>query len=194
MLSYAIINVLWPGSHEAGPMLLSYLAAAAFFVCTTMLTNALLQANGLEKLSMISMVCGGSVKIAVNYFLIGNPAINIRGAAISSILCFATMTALNFFFLSRCQREKLGYFRYLPRPLLSCAAMGLGAWGVYGLLVRLLSGGEPGRFAMLLALGCAIAVAVVVYLVLIVVTRSITAEDMKLIPKGEKLAKLLHIR
>ena len=47
---------------------------------------------------------------------------------------------------------------------------------------------------LLLALGCAIGVAVVVYVVLIVLTRSITAEDMKLIPKGEKLAKLLHIR
>ena len=195
VLSYPIINVLWPGSHEAGPVLLSYLAAAAFFVCTTMLTNALLQANGLEKLSMISMVCGGTVKVAVNYFLIGNPAINIRGAAISSILCFATMTALNFFFLSKCQREKLGYFRYLPRPVLSCGAMGLGAWGVYGLLSRLMSGGEGlGRFGMLLSLGAAIAMAVLVYFVLIVLTRSITAEDMKLIPKGEKLAALLHIR
>jgi len=35
---------------------------------------------------------------------------------------------------------------------------------------------------------------VAVYLFLIVLTRSVTAEDMKLIPKGEKLAKLLHIR
>ena len=36
-------------------------------------------------------------------------------------------------------------------------------------------------------------VAVVVYLVCIIATRAITAEDMKLVPKGEKLAKILHI-
>ena len=37
-------------------------------------------------------------------------------------------------------------------------------------------------------------VAVVVYFVMVIVSRSITAEDVKLIPKGEKIAKLLHIK
>jgi len=39
-----------------------------------------------------------------------------------------------------------------------------------------------------------VCVAVVVYLVMVIATRAITLEDMKLIPKGEKIAKLLHIR
>ena len=45
-----------------------------------------------------------------------------------------------------------------------------------------------------LAMLCAIAAAVLVYLVLVVALRAITYEDMKLIPKGEKLARILHIR
>jgi stage V sporulation protein B len=40
----------------------------------------------------------------------------------------------------------------------------------------------------------AIFVGVIVYLVAIVITRAITMEDMKLVPKGEKLAKLLKIQ
>jgi hypothetical protein len=39
----------------------------------------------------------------------------------------------------------------------------------------------------------AIAVAGVVYLVLIVVLRAISKEDLSLMPKGDKLAKLLHM-
>ena len=39
-----------------------------------------------------------------------------------------------------------------------------------------------------------ILIAIVVYVVMIVVTKSVTLEDMKLIPKGEKIAKLLHIK
>ena len=47
---------------------------------------------------------------------------------------------------------------------------------------------------MALCMCLAIGVAVIVYLVLVVLTRAVTFEDMKLIPKGEKLARLLHIR
>ena len=39
-----------------------------------------------------------------------------------------------------------------------------------------------------------VGVAVVVYFVLVIVTRAVTLEDMKLIPKGEKIAALLHIK
>jgi stage V sporulation protein B len=39
----------------------------------------------------------------------------------------------------------------------------------------------------------AIAVAGVVYLVLIVVLKAISKEDLSLMPKGDKLGKLLHL-
>ena len=44
--------------------------------------------------------------------------------------------------------------------------------------------------ATLLAIGAA----VVVYGVLVIALRIITREDLKLIPKGEKIARILHIR
>ena len=40
----------------------------------------------------------------------------------------------------------------------------------------------------------AIAVAGVIYLVLILVTRAISREDLALMPKGDKIARLLHLR
>ena len=40
----------------------------------------------------------------------------------------------------------------------------------------------------------AIGAAVVVYGVLVIALRIITREDLKLIPKGEKIARILHIR
>ena len=44
--------------------------------------------------------------------------------------------------------------------------------------------------AMLVSMACA----VVTYLIAVVKTRAITLADLQLIPKGEKLAKVLHIR
>ena len=72
--------------------------------------------------------------------------------------------------------------------------MGLTAWAVYGLSMRFIGGVDAGRLMLALCMCLAIGAAVIVYLVLTVLTRAVTYEDMKLIPRGEKLARLLRIR
>ena len=73
--------------------------------------------------------------------------------------------------------------------------MGAAAWIVYPAMLELIGAGpEPERKIVLVALLGAIAVAVLVYAVMTIITKAITLEDMKLIPKGEKIAKLLRIR
>jgi stage V sporulation protein B len=52
----------------------------------------------------------------------------------------------------------------------------------------------PGRLSTYVATAAGIGLGAVVYLVLIIITRAITLEDMSLIPKGEKLAKILRIK
>ena len=64
--------------------------------------------------------------------------------------------------------------------------MGAVTFGAYRLAGRILS---P-KLACLLAL----VIAVVCYAVLVVLLRCITYQDCLLLPKGEKIAKLLHLR
>ena len=80
----------------------------------------------------------------------------------------------------------------LIKPLLCSGVMGAAAYGIYRLSTMLLSGG--GRMHMLVCMGAAILAAVVLYLILTIVTRMITKEDMRLIPGGEKISRLLHLR
>ena len=49
------------------------------------------------------------------------------------------------------------------------------------------------RLVMAGAMIVAIAAAVVVYVVMIGLTRAVTMEDMALIPHGEKLGRILHL-
>ena len=134
---------------------------------------------------------GGVVKVAVNWVLVANPDINIIGAPIGTLSCYVVMCVMNYIFMCRRLPERPSLGRILLRPAIACAAMGLSAWAVYGLCYRFL--GEGGLH-MAIAMVAAIGVAVVVYFVLVVALRAITYEDMKLIPKGEKLARILHIR
>lgn len=195
VLSYPIVHTLYSDTHEIGPTLLTLLGVASFFVCMALIMNAILQANGNEKYPVYSMIVGGVVKICVNWVLVGNPNINIVGAPIGTICCYFVMCVMNAIFIKKSLVKKPSYTKIIVRPLISSLVMGAGAWGVYGILSRVLSGGgDLGRIKMALAMLVAIGVAVIIYLVLIIATHAITAEDMRLIPKGDKLAKLLRIK
>lgn len=192
VLSEPIMNVLYPNSNAAGPGLLAVMGLASFFVCVVLMENAILQASGKEKLTMITMVVGGLVKILVNWFLVAQRDINIYGAPIGTLVSYITMTVLNYVFMCAALDERPRPLKIFARPLISSLLMGASAWAVYGLGSKLLSTADWKRTAACMLL--AVIAAVVVYVVSVVTLRAITNEDMQLIPGGEKIAKLLHIR
>ena len=194
VLAEPIVRAIYPRTNAMGPAILSYLGVASVFVCIALVSNAILQANGNERLPVLSMLVGGVVKVVCNLLLVRRPEINILGACIGTIACYAVICLLNCYFLSRTLHPAPRYGRVFLRPLCAGVVMGAAAWAVYGIAARILGVAAGGRLIAVLALGVAIAVAAVVYLVMVVVTRSITMEDMKRIPKGEKLGKLLHIK
>ncbi len=192
VLSGPIMNALYPGSHEAGPGLLAIMGVASFFVCILLMENAILQASGREKLTMITLITGGVVKIAINWFLVARRDVNIYGAPVGTLVSYLVMATMNYIFMSRFLAHRPRLLRVFAGPAAASALMGLTAWAVNGLI----TGRMPGhpRLELLLGMAAAILAAVVVYLVLTVLLRNVTKEDMRLIPGGEKLARLLHMR
>ena len=192
VLAEPIMKVIYPGSHVSGPVLLAIMGVAAFFVCIVLMENAILQASGKEVLPMYTMIVGGLIKIIVNWFLVANPDINIYGAPIGTLVSYLVMCIMNFVFMCVVLDKNPRVRVILVRPLICSVLMGLCAWGVYGLTGQLL--GHGGRLSMLLGMGLAMLAAIIIYTVSAIVMRSVTKEDMKLIPGGEKIARVLHMR
>ena len=70
------------------------------------------------------------------------------------------------------------------------------AWGVHVLLrglFRTMGIFQSGRMLFLAPAVLAVGVGIVLYLVFVVVFRAITREELELVPKGDKLAKLLRL-
>lgn len=187
VLAYPIFQVIYPNSNTSGPMLLAMLGVGSYFISAYLTTGAILQATGHEKLAMLTFPIGGIVNIAVNWVLIGNPSVNIYGAPIGMFACYGLITLLNMIFIKTRLKTPPAYLKTFLRPALCSALMGAAAYAVYFLLHRV-------GLRMLFALFAAIVVAVVVYAFLVVVLRAVTKEDMALVPKGEKIAKVLKIR
>ena len=191
VLCEPIMNVIYPNAHESGPLLLCLLGVASVFVCFSLMSTAVLQATGKERLTLYSIVAGGLVKITINWFIVAIPSINIYGAAIGTICCYVTMCVLNLIFINRSFEKGLSMKNIFVRPAVPSAIMGVIALAVYYGVMNLLS--SDSRLMMALVMCIAIGVAVIVYAVSVIKLRVITTEDMKLIPKGEKIAKLLHM-
>ena len=194
VLSGPIMTAAYGSSAEGGS-LLAIMGISSFFVCILAMTTAVLQAGGLERVPMYNMLIGGGLNIAISWFLLGNKHLNIYGSAIGTLISYFFMCAVNLAFVvsKMPERPKLG--KAFIKPCFNSLIMGAAAWLVYPATLELLGAGpNPGRLMIVVALLVAIAVAGVVYGVMTVITKAITLEDMKLIPKGEKIAKLLRIK
>ena len=192
VLARPIMDVLYPGSHPAGAGLLQVMGIASFFVCLVLMENAILQASGREKLTMVTLITGGIIKIVINWFLVARRDINIYGAPVGTLCSYCAMAAMDYVFMCRTLDHRPRLLRVFSGPMAASALMGLTAWGVYGLCQRALMGSH--RIGTLIAMCAAIGAAVVVYLITAIVFKAVTKEDMKLIPGGEKIARILHMR
>lgn len=174
------------GKLEIAAMLLALLAPTILINSITTMTTAIMQAHNHMVIPVINTLIGGLVKVVVNFILVGNPDIAILGAPVGTFSCFLVIMVLNLFSVRRVLSEPPKLFPALWKTAIAAIVMGLCAYGAYYVL---------SMFVASVAICCvgAIAVAVVVYLVLVILLKAITYEDCLLLPKGEKIAKILKI-
>lgn len=166
--------------------LLGVLATAIAFNSTLLTTNAILQSFGRTTRPVIHMAIGGVVKIALSYFLTAIPEVNVMGSAISTVVSYLLIMVLNLIAIRESLPDMDGIILTSMPILLSSAVMGAASYGAYRVLLGFLS--------PRLAVVPAILVAVAVYAVCVVAFKAVTYDDVVMLPKGEALARLLHVR
>ena len=203
-----IIKLIYPSltADIAGP-LLSELGIATLFVCMMLVCNSILQAYGFVNLPVAVMLLGGLLKIVNNYNLVVRPGIGIFGAPFGNVLCFGLCMAMDLVIISRVIPGRPSFVPIFAKPAAASALMGLGAWAVYGLGSKLLMATgklcvvdettkqalELSRTGNAFVALLAILVAVVIYGMLVIALRAISRDDLALMPKGDKIAKILRI-
>ena len=220
VLGEPIMRLLYASTDvELGGWMLSVLGIASISVCFMLVCNSVLQAYQMVTLPMVTTLVGSVLKLIVAYFLIGNEDIGIKGGAISTVACFWLIALLDLFIIKRTLPRSLSLRRVFLKPAAAAAAMGLSAWAFYGLACKAMLAlgvklktsifvlvdqlGEPildelgaatlSRTGVALSVLIPIGIAVIVYFALILVTKAISKEDLALIPKGDKIARILRV-
>jgi stage V sporulation protein B len=167
--------------------LMAVLGISIIFNAIVLVTTAIMQAHGHVNRPVVNMFLGGLVKLAVVFLLTGNPAIGILGTPIGTLLCYLVITVLNITSIRSLIPEYPAILKNALRPFAAAAIMG---GVVYASLLGLKMLGITSR---LILCGAPIAVGVAVYAVLVVAFKCITRSDCLLLPKGAKIAKILHL-
>lgn len=188
VLSNPILTLLFGAGDSAGiaTPVLSIMSAASVFLCISSLSSTVLQALGKANVPLCTMAVGAVVKIIANYVLIAIPGIELNGAAIGTVLCYAIIAVLNLIYLARFIDFKPNFFKTYLKPLLSSIVMG-------GLCFMIYYFGRP-VIGMIPAVAVSILVSAAVYLLLLYKLGGITTEDVLLLPKGQKIAAILDRR
>jgi len=130
------------------------------------------------------MYSGVLVKLVLNLLLIPNPAIGIYGAPIATVAGYFTMAAINFSFIIRHVGIQIKFFKNFLKAFSASAIASVLTVATYQLISRL---GRPS-----IATIVAILVTIVAYFVLLFVVKAFEKSDVILLPKGQKIYRLLQ--
>jgi len=183
----------------AVPIMQAYGYSTALMALSAPITN-MLQAIGRTDVPVKSLLIGAAIKIVGNFVLVGIPSINIQGAPYASILCYVVVVAINLYFLLHVSKVRINVISVFLKPAFCSVVCGVAAFASYGILSTLLgsiwpAGGLFGK-SMLSAGNMSVLIAVMIavafYVVALLFSRAISKDDVAMLPKGEKIAKILE--
>ncbi|KNF07808.1 stage V sporulation protein B [Gottschalkia purinilytica] len=187
VLSTPIINLLYfknTVEEQLGAgMLLQVLSISVIFLTLVQSLTAILQGVGKTMIPVRNLAIGAVVKAILSYTLTGIPAINIKGAAISTVATYVVASFLNFIYVKKYTKVDLKLMDTFIKPIISVTLMAI----VVKISFTFTQSMVGSKLATIIAIG----IGGIVYGLALLVTGSITSEDFELIPKGEKLAQKL---
>jgi stage V sporulation protein B len=198
-LSEPILSLLYTGTENqsgiavAAPVLGLYGLMMAILTLSSPLTN-ILQAIGRADVPAKALAIGCAFKIGLNYVLIGIPEINIKGAVFGTCFFYLLCIFINYGVLRKETGVRIDIKTVLVKPLIAAVLCGASAWGSYELLSSVLTFGDMNSRLNGNSLACivSIGVAVVVYAISALLLKTLVKNDILLLPKGEKIAKILE--
>lgn len=181
VLSAPIMDLLYGTvpSVEIGAPMLTVFGIAAIFAGISAPMTSMLQAIGKQNIPVRNIAVGALVKIVVNFVLVGIPEINVHGAPIGTLCCFAYIFIANLLSLIKHSGVVPNIVSTLIKPLVSALLCGAAAYVVSAVL-------GAGTINTVLAIG----VACIVYFVALIALRTFSEQDVLAFPKGEKLLKV----
>lgn len=188
VLAEPILRMLYPkllDSEIALAVDLMHTASiGVIFLSMVQSMTGVIQGLGKQMVPVLNLFIGFILKVVTLLVLMRIPSINIQGAAISTVVCYAFAGIADTIYMIRRTKLPVNVFDLFLKPLLASLAMGGVVYVIYGFVQK---SGHTNAATLL-----SVVVGVAVYAVLIVVLRMFSPDELAFIPGGNKLKKLIY--
>lgn len=176
------------GISIAAPVLTAYGFTIFLMALSQPMTN-MLQALDKTKIPLISLTIGALVKLVANFIFVAIPSINVNGAIIGTVLCYIVIAVINLVAIIRTSRVRINFISVFIKPTVCGILCGVAAYTSYGLCNRFVPDSLSVKNILALAVG--IGFGGLVYVISMLLIKGISKDDVNMLPKGEKIAKIL---
>ena len=188
ILAEPILNLLFPNQPE-GKFLLQISAISITFMMLSQNVNSVLHGLGKTIIPAISLAIGSAIKLFLNTVLVKiNPETFIlggtAGAAFSTVVYHIITFFMEYYIMKRNIKIDFG-LKTIIKPIIATILMAICLIFTYNCLLSIISY----KLCIILAL----IVAVVTYLLLILILRVFSKDEIMMLPYGDKIYGILRL-
>ena len=188
VLASPILSMLYPNLTEGELTLAVDLmhtsSIGVIFLSLVQSMTGVIQGMGKPNVPVFNLFIGFVLKVASLLALMNIPQINIQGAAVSTVVCYAFAGIADTIYVIRRSKLRLGLVDVLLKPVLSSGVMGFVVFMIYSFMQEM-------EHQVLPTLA-AVAVGVFAYGVMAIYFRFFSREELAYIPGGQRIRKLMY--
>ncbi|MDY4085339.1 MAG: polysaccharide biosynthesis C-terminal domain-containing protein [Ruminococcus bromii] len=186
VLAHPIMGLIYSDRAlvDIGGNVLTLMGITTIFTAAITPVCSMLNAIGKVKLPMKIYTMCMLIKIGSTWMFVSIPEINIQGATTGSLIAYAISFVVGMYLLIKNSKVVPDFFGTTVKPLIgsvfSCAtAFFINMW---------LNNIIPQRISTIIS----VLAAIVVYFIVLLLMKTFTSTEIKFLPKGEKIAKVLE--
>ncbi len=186
VLAHPIMSFVYSDAAiaEIGGNVLRLMGITTIFTAAITPVCSMLQGIGKVNLPMKLYTICMVIKIGITWMFVSIPEINIQGATAGTLIAYAIILIIGVYLLVKHSKIMPNFFTTTIKPLIGAVFSSITAFFTN----MLLSGMVPEKLSTIIS----IVAAIIVYIIALLVMRTFTATEIKFLPKGEKIAKVLE--
>ncbi len=186
VLAEPIMDIVYVSEVQVviGAQVLKVMGITAVVIASVTPICSMLQGIGKVNLPLILYCIGIIIKIVTSWLFVRIVPINIQGGSVGTLVSYIFILTVSMYFLVKYSGVMPNFISTVVKPLISALACAAGAFFSYMLFSKFLP--------LIAATACAVIVAGIIYVTILLILKTFTRNELIILPKGEKIVTILE--
>ena len=185
-LANPIMDIVYVSDTQAviGAQVLKVMGFAALVIACVTPICSMLQGIGKVRIPLYLFTIGIVIKVISTFLFVRIPSINIQGGSVGSLVSHAFILITAIYLLVKHSKVMPNFVSTVIKPAIAAALSAVGAYFCYMFISNYVH--------MILATMISILLAGIIYITFLLILRTFTRNELKFLPKGEKVVTILE--